>query len=159
MRHAHFILGLSLSAAALLSGCSTDQLAAGNGRSAGSSRQAAELTLPSGTAIDVSLTTPLTWKTAGIGDAWIGATRGALIVDGRSLIPGGSPVTGMVTSVKAAENGDRAMLALVLSSIRVDGRTYRVRAATQAIVAGPTRAGTPLTFKTQAPVAVRISRT
>jgi len=104
MRHAHFILGLSLSAAALLSGCSTDQLAAGNGRSAGSSRQAAELTLPSGTAIDVSLTTPLTWKTAGIGDAWMGATRGALIVDGRSLIPGGSPVTGMVTSVKAGEN-------------------------------------------------------
>ena len=158
MRHAHFILGLSLSAAAL-SGCSTDQLAAGNGRSTGSSKQASEQTLPSGTAIDVALTTALTWKTAGIGDAWIGATRGALIIDGPSLIPGGSPVSGTVTAVKVAEPGDRAMLALVLSSIRVDGRTYRVRAATQAIVAGSTRAGTALTFTTQAPVAVRISRT
>ena len=142
MRHAHFVFGAAL-VAAVLAGCRSEQTVAqsGNGNTSGTSAErAAELTLPSGTALDVTLATALTSETASVGQAWTGSVRNTSVLDGRNLIPAGSPVSGTVTSVKPARKGDRAMLDLGLTSVTVDGRSYRVGGTTEAIIAGSTRA-------------------
>jgi hypothetical protein len=144
MRHAPFISSVALVAATVLSGCRTEQQVAQNGTNNTSggmaTKHVAELTLPSGTSIDVTLATPLTSETASVGDAWTGSIRSASVLDGRTVVPAGSVANGTVTSVKPARKGDRAMLDLGLTSISVDGRRYRVHGTTEAIVAGSTRA-------------------
>ncbi len=133
MRHSLFVSSFALAAATVLSGCRAEpqvnQTHADN-----------VLTIPSGTSIDVTLTTPLTSETASVGNAWSGTTHVAWVRDGRNVIPTGSPVTGTVKSVTPARKGDRAMLDLGLTSITVDGHTYRVRGSTEAIIAGSPRA-------------------
>jgi len=62
------------------------------------------------------------------------------VVDGRNVIPAGSPVSGTVTGAKAAQKGDRAMLDLGLSSVTIRDRTYRLHGSTEAVIAGSTRA-------------------
>ena len=144
MRHAPFIASVALVAAAVLSGCRSEQQVAQNGTnftsSGTSTNRVADLTLPSGTSIDVTLATPLTSETASVGDAWTGSVRNASVVDGRNVIPAGSSVAGTVTAVTPARKGDRAMLDLGLTSIAIDGRSYRVHGTTEAIIAGSPRA-------------------
>jgi hypothetical protein len=133
MRHAHWILGAALVAAAALSGCNEQQIAqngTNNNRSPSN-----YLTLPSGTSIDVTLGTALSSETAVVGGSWSGT-----VLNGRDGIPAGSSVAGTVTSVKAAQKGDRAMLDLGLTSISVAGHRYPVHGSTEAIIAGSTRA-------------------
>ena len=143
MRQTHFIASVALVAVIALVGCRNDQLAQ-NGTSTtangSSTNRVADLTLPSGTSIDVTLATALTSETANAGDAWSGSVRNASVLDGRNVIPAGSSVSGTVTSVKPARKGDRAMLDLGLTSITVGDRTYRVHGSTESIVAGSTRA-------------------
>jgi hypothetical protein len=133
MRHAHWILGAALVAAAALSGCNEEQVAQ-NGTSSNRS-PSSSLSVPSGTSIDVTLGTTLSSETAVVGGSWSGT-----VLNGRDGIPAGSSVTGSVTSVKAAQKGDRAMLDLGLTSISVGGHRYAVHGGTEAIVAGSTRA-------------------
>ena len=140
MRHAHFITSVALVAAAVLLGCRSDQQVAQNGTNNTSPNRVSEMTLPSGTSIDVTLGTSLTSETASVGDTWTGSIRNASVVDGRNVLIAGSSVAGTVTSVTPAHKGDRAMLDLGLTSITVDGRNYRVRGSTEAIIAGSTRA-------------------
>jgi hypothetical protein len=97
-------------------------------------------TVPSGTPIMVSVQSSISSSDANVGDTWTGTVSQAVVVDGRTLIPEGSPVTGTVSAVKPAQKGDRAMLDLALTRITVDGRSYRVQGGTEAIVAGSTRA-------------------
>ena len=141
MRHAHFIAGVALVAATVLGGCRTDEQVAQSGtNSSTSTSQVAHLTVPSGTSIDITLATPLSSETAGVGDSWTGSMRNSAVVDGRNIIPAGSHVSGTVTAVRAARKGDRAMLDLGLTSVMVDGRSYHVLGSTEAVVAGSTRA-------------------
>ena len=148
MRQTQLIICAALVAAAVLSGCKSDEPAAQNGSNyasrgtsgRGSTPRAADLSLPSGTSIDISLTTPLTSETASVGDAWTGTVRNASVVDGRNVIPAGSLVAGTVTSVTTAQKGDRAMLDLELTSVTVGDRNYRVRGSMESVVAGSTRA-------------------
>jgi hypothetical protein len=97
-------------------------------------------TIPSGTPISVSVQTGMSSENANVGDSWTGTVRQSVVVDGRTLIPAGSSVTGTVSSVRSAHKGDRAMLDLALSRVDVDGRTYHVHGGTEAIEAGSTRA-------------------
>ena len=97
-------------------------------------------TIPSGTPISVSVQTGISSENANVGDTWTGTVQQAVVVDGRTLIPAGSTVSGTVSGVRAAQKGDRAMLDLALSGVEVDGRTYHVHGGTEAIVAGSTRA-------------------
>jgi len=142
MRQVPLILSVALLAATVLSSCKGDESAARNG--AGSSHSgsmhAADLTLPSGTSLDITLNTPLNSETANVGDAWSGSVRSASMVDGRSVIPAGSRVAGTVTSVTTAHRGDRAMLDLELSSVAVGDDHYRVRGSMESVIAGSTRA-------------------
>ena len=146
MRHSNLIFCVALVAAAFLSGCKSDETVAQNGTSGGtrssgtSANRVANLTLPSGTSIDVTLATPLSSQTASVGDAWSGTTRSASVVNGRNVIPAGSSVSGTVTGVTPARKGDRAMLDLGLTSIAIDGHTYGVRGSTEAVIAGSPRA-------------------
>jgi hypothetical protein len=140
MRHARLIISCAALFAVIgLSGCRSDQPVAQNGTSKSSDR-VASLTLPSGTSIDVTLATPLTSETAGVGTAWTGSIRSTTALNGHNVIPAGSSVTGTVTAAKPAQKGDRAMLDLGLSSITVGDHTYRVLGSTEAVIAGSPRA-------------------
>lgn len=97
-------------------------------------------TIPSGTTLAVSVQTSLSSATANVGDTWTGSVERPVVVDGRVLIPEGSTVTGTVSDVRPASHGERAMLDLALSSVNVEGRSYRVHGRTEPIEAGSTRA-------------------
>jgi hypothetical protein len=97
-------------------------------------------TIPSGTPISVSVETGISSENANVGDSWTGTVKQSVMVDGRTLIPAGSTVTGTVSGVRAAHKGERAMLDLALSGVDVDGHTYHVHGGTEAIEAGSTRA-------------------
>jgi len=140
MRHTHFLIGVALVAVTVFTGCRDDQQVAQNGTNNGSGSRVAQLTLPSGSSIDITLATRLTSETANVGTAWTGSVRNASVVDGRNVIPAGSSVSGTVTGVKPAVKGDRAMLDLGLTSIMVDGRSYRVNGGMESVIAGSTRA-------------------
>jgi hypothetical protein len=142
MPRAHFTICVALLAAAMFAGCRNDQVAQ-NGTSNTSnqaSNHVANMTLPSGTSLDVTLSTPITSETAGVGDAWTGTIRNASMVDGHNAFPAGSSVAGTVTSVKPAHKGDRAMLDLGLTSVTVGDHSYRVHGTMESITAGSTRA-------------------
>lgn len=97
-------------------------------------------TIPTGTTVAVSIHTAISSATANVGDTWTGTVEHPVEVDGRTLIPAGSTVTGTVSGARPAKKGDRAMLDLAISNIQVEGRTYRVHGGMEEIVAGSTRA-------------------
>jgi hypothetical protein len=134
MRHAHWIFGVGLVSVVVLSGCRTEKQADGTGSTSHISASN-NLVVPSGTSIEVSLSTALTSKSATAGSSWSGS-----VLNGRDGIPAGSSVAGTVTAAKAARKGDRAMLDLELTSITVAGHRYAVHGSTEAIIAGSTRA-------------------
>ena len=138
--------------AVVFMGCKSDQLASqsaggsGSNNNSGSNNssgnassgavQVADLNLPSGTSIDVTLGAAISSETASVGDAWSGALAKSVIVDGRTLVLAGSAVGGTVTGVTAAKQGNRAMLDLGLTSFA----NYRVHGNTEAVIAGSPRA-------------------
>jgi hypothetical protein len=141
MRRTLLLSSVALIALAMLSGCNEEQ-ASTDGTSNGntSSSRSSDLTLPSGTSIQVALGTPLSSETANVGSSWNGSTTSSSVVDGRNVIPAGSSVSGTVTAVDPAQKGDRAMLDLGLTSISVGSRTYRVHGGMESVIAGSTRA-------------------
>jgi type IV secretion system protein VirB10 len=135
MRHATHLLTATLLAGVALAGCRDAPPIVGSAVG-----RASHITLPAGTTLDVTLASLITSETANVGDGWTGTTRNPLMAEGRTLVPAGSPVAGLVTSVTPARKGDRAMLDLGLASVTVDGRSYMVSGTTEAVVAGSTRA-------------------
>jgi hypothetical protein len=98
------------------------------------------ITVPAGTAITVTVSTPLSSETAQVGDTWTGVVKDNVVVGEKTVIPSGSTVSGTVNAVKSAAKGDRAMLDLAIGSMMVEGAGYTANATTTAIVAGSTRA-------------------
>ena len=133
MRHAHWMLMAALITTTTVSGCNENKSA--NQGESSSDNSSNTMTVPSGSAIEVSLDTPLSSETAGTGTAWSGT-----VLKGREGIPAGSSVAGTVTGVTPAKKGDRAMLDLGLTAITIDGRRYAVHGGTEAIIAGSPRA-------------------
>jgi hypothetical protein len=140
MRHARFLSVVALLGAVALIGCRDEQTTATNRNSSGSSSTVADLTLPSGTAIEIALGSSLTSAGAHVGDSWSGTVHRVAALDGVSVIAAGSSASGTVTAVKPAQKGDRATLELGLTSIQVEGHRYAVRGSSEAIIAGSTRA-------------------
>lgn len=146
MKRLMFVPVIALLALTALVGCKAKEdnaQAASRGSGSGSSgpsARAADLHLPSGTAIEVTLGTGLSSETASVGNAWSGVLHGALSVDGRTIVPAGSSAGGTVTNVLAAKRGERAMLDLGLSWFSVGGKEYRVNGSTPSVIAGSTRA-------------------
>ncbi len=98
------------------------------------------LTVPAGTAITITVSTPISSETAQVGDTWSGVVKDNVVVGDKTVIPSGSTVSGTVSAVKSAAKGDRAMLDLAIGSMTVEGAGYQAHATTQAIEAGSTRA-------------------
>jgi hypothetical protein len=149
-----YTLIAAIAFAAVFMGCKSDQLASqsgsGNKNSSGSNNSSgnasggavkvADLNLPSGTSINVTLGNAISSETASVGDAWSGVLANSVIVDGRTLAPAGNAVGGTVTGVTAAKQGNRAMLDLGLTSFAAVNQNYRVHGSTEAVIAGSPRA-------------------
>ena len=90
------IIALALLASFALTACKGDdqKAAAGAARSTtgGTSTEdlspstAATLSLPSGSAMAITLSTPLTSETARLGDGWSGIVSSTVFVDGHALV-------------------------------------------------------------------------
>ncbi len=112
----------------------------GGGTEPARTAAAPTVSVPSGTPVTVTVNTKISSETAQVGDTWSGVVKDNVNVGEKTVIPAGSTVSGTVTDVKPAAKGDRATLALSVSSITVEGRDYPVHASTEPIVAGSTRA-------------------
>jgi hypothetical protein len=98
------------------------------------------VTVPSETAVTITLSTPLSSETAQVGDVWTGVVKNNVVVGEKTVIPAGSTVSGTVTAVTPAAKGGRALLDLAIGSMKVEGAGYPAHATTEAIEAGSTRA-------------------
>lgn len=98
------------------------------------------LTIAAGTAMKVAVTTKLTSETAVAGDTWTGTLAEPVALGTVTALPAGTVVHGVVTGAKPAAKGDRAVLVLAISSIEIEGKTHSVRASTDSMIAGSTRA-------------------
>jgi hypothetical protein len=135
LRRAFAIPIIALVATVSLSSCLGDRKTAQNSSDESVDTHVSQLTIPSGTSIEVMLNTTLSSEEANVGDRWSGS-----VITGRDGIPAGSVANGTVNGVKPARKGDRAMLDLGLTSITVDGHNTPVLGSTEAIIAGSTRA-------------------
>ncbi len=92
-------------------------------------------TIPAGTELDVRLSNTLSSKTAAVEDRFDGTTLSDLVVDGRTLIPAGSVMRGVVSAVDPATRTNRtAKMTVSFDQVTVNGRAYPMRGTvTQAI--------------------------
>jgi hypothetical protein len=98
------------------------------------------ISIPAGSSVHVVMEEALSSKTAQVGQSWSGVVADPVYSSsGRILVPSGSRVSGTVVAADPAQRGDRARLQLAMSSINVNGRSYRVRGSSEAIVAGSPR--------------------
>ncbi|HVP70576.1 MAG TPA: hypothetical protein VMS45_04570 [Gemmatimonadaceae bacterium] len=96
--------------------------------------------MPSGTAIEVRLTSGVSSETASRGDSWTGSVTSAVTSGDRVLIPAGTPVRGTVSVARAAQRGTRAEIGLEMHSVMMRGESYKVEATSEPVIAGSPRA-------------------
>jgi TolA-binding protein len=94
-----------------------------------------DVEVPSGTEMDVRLTNTLNSGTAQVEDRFEGTTLVDVNINGRTVIPAGSVMRGVVTSVDPATRTNRtAKMTVSFDQVTVNGRSYPVRGTvTQAI--------------------------
>lgn len=86
--------------------------------------------IPAGTEFDVSLDQPLSSRTANVEDRAEASTLEPIVVDGRELIPAGTPVSGIVSEVQSAERVQKdGRLGLDFRSLNVGGGRTSMRAS------------------------------
>jgi hypothetical protein len=97
--------------------------------------------VPAGTELDVRLQSTLSSETAAPEQRFEGTTVVDVMQNGRVLIPSGSTVRGVVSSVKKAGRVDRVgSLTLSFDQVMINGRTYPIRGtATQVFESGGIR--------------------
>jgi hypothetical protein len=104
---------------------------------AGGTRASARGTteIPAGTEMDVRLTNSLNSGTAMVEDRFEATTMVDVLVDGRTVVPAGSVVRGVVTAVEPAGRLERtARMTVSFDQLTVNGRDYPLRGTvTQAI--------------------------
>ena len=89
-----------------------------------------EVTIPAGTSLPLSLTSAIASDTSAIEDAVSAELTRAIVVDGREVIPAGTPITGHVTAVDGAGRvKGRAMIEFRFTSLRAGNTGYDVQAA------------------------------
>jgi hypothetical protein len=97
----------------------------------------AELAVPAGTAIQVSLDDPVSSRTARIEDRVSSRVVQDVRVEGRVAIPAGTQVRGIVRAVEAAKRPSRSgRLELSFDALYVDGERYDVAARVSEIREG-----------------------
>lgn len=126
-------LPLSLAFAGLLAGCAAAVQQPAQTTPGGSSPSAVLDTepgvIPVGQQMDVRLQQQLSSATARVEDRFEATTVVDLMQGNRVLVPAGSTVRGIVTTVEPAGKIDRTgRLALSFDQLRANGRTYSIRA-------------------------------
>ncbi|HEY6508491.1 MAG TPA: hypothetical protein VIY56_10800 [Vicinamibacterales bacterium] len=91
--------------------------------------------IPAGTELDVRLSTLLSSGTAKVEDRFEATTLVDLIIDGRTLVPAGAVMRGLVSSVEPATRTNRtARMTLSFDQLTFEGRTFPLRGTlTQAV--------------------------
>jgi hypothetical protein len=104
-------------------------------RSSSSSSSRVTSEVPAGTELDVRLQNSLNSGTAQVEDRFEATTLVDLVLDGRTLVPAGSLLRGVVSSVEPATRTNRtAKMTVTFDQLTVNGRTHPIRATvTQAI--------------------------
>jgi hypothetical protein len=93
--------------------------------------------IASGTEIDVRLQTALNSGTAKVEDRFEATTLQDLIVDGRTAIPAGAVVRGVVTSVDPATRTNRtAKMTVSFDQVTINGRAYPMRGTVTEAIEG-----------------------
>lgn len=81
-----------------------------------------EVTVPAGTVLRVTLTTPVASDTSNVEDAVRGTLQNAVVADGMTALPAGATVLGHVTSAqRSAKVKGRASVALRFNSVDLPG--------------------------------------
>lgn len=103
--------------------------------STASTASGTQVEVPSGTEFDVRLTNALNSGTAQVEDRFEGTTLVDLTINGRTVIPAGSVMRGVVTAVDPATRTNRtAKMTVSFDQVTVNGRAYPIRGTvTQAI--------------------------
>lgn len=96
--------------------------------------------VPAGTPLTLTMNVEVNSEFAKAGDTWTGVITEPVIIGTDAPIPAGSTAQGVVAGAKEAVKGDRAMLLLTVTSVTVGDKTHTVRAGTDSIIAGSTRA-------------------
>jgi hypothetical protein len=92
--------------------------------------------VPAGATLVVRLDQKISSDDANRGDTWNGTiARPVYSDDNRVVIPEGSPVVGVVTSVREGTHSTRPMIALSVRRVTIDGRGYSVDADSEPIIA------------------------
>lgn len=109
--------------------------ASGSGARAATQPVAGGVEVPSGTEVDVRLTNPLNSGNVQVEDRFEGTTLVDLTIGGRTVIPAGSVMRGIVSSVEPATRTNRtAKMTVSFDQVTVSGRAYPIRGTvTQAI--------------------------
>jgi hypothetical protein len=91
--------------------------------------------IPANTELDVRLSNILNSGTAQVEDTFEATTAADLVIDGRTIVPAGSVMRGVVSSVQSAGRLKRkAEMMVTFDQITVNGRSYPIRGTvTQAI--------------------------
>jgi hypothetical protein len=93
--------------------------------------------IPSGTEVDVRLQNTLSSGTAQVEDRFEGTTLVDLNVSGRTAIPAGSVMRGVVTAVEPATRTNRtARMTVSFDQVTIDGRTYPMRGTVTEAIEG-----------------------
>ncbi len=96
--------------------------------------------VPAGTTVQVTLDSKLSTDDVHSGDAWNGHVSQDVYANGDLVIPAGTPVSGVVTSVRQGTHTTKPSISLGLRRATVNGRSRTLYAETPAIVAGSNRA-------------------
>lgn len=96
--------------------------------------------VPAGTTFKVRLLRTLSSESAGPGDQWDGVVTSNVVVGDKVAIPEGSAVSGTIADSRSARRGTRAMLHLRVTSVRANGKTTRLDADADPVIAGSPRA-------------------
>ena len=93
--------------------------------------------IPAGTEVDVRLQNSLNSGTAQVEDRFEGTTLVDVIADGRTVIPAGSVMRGVVTAVEPATRTNRtARLTVSFDQVTVNGRAYPMRGTVTEAIEG-----------------------
>jgi hypothetical protein len=96
-----------------------------------------QVEVPSGTEIDVRLTNALNSGTAQVEDRFEGTTLVDLNINGRTVIPAGSVMRGVVTAVDPATRTNRtAKMTVSFDQVTINGRAYPIRGTVTQTIQG-----------------------
>lgn len=132
---------LTLSVAAMIGlfGCNRSTVEANNRGAATSGAPVTffapkreRLVLPQGTTLQVRLNRPISTASSRPGDRFEGKLAMPVTIDGKTVLPAGTQVEGVIRNAKApGRQRGRAVLSIALSSIQLNGRGLAVTTSSQ----------------------------